>query len=111
MRKCGQHRSVPGDARCDEIESIWSQLLMKWFDSRCVGTNHEDFMKEIISGSRTSIWSGYMLLMNTQRNDPGSDIVIKIAYTEVVESNLPNLLEKRRAVSCHGRISLKLMVP
>ena len=45
-------------------------------------------MKEIISSSRMLIWSGYMLLTNTQRNDPGSDIVIKIAYTEVVESNL-----------------------
>ena len=95
MRKCGQHRLVPGDDRCDEIESIWSQLLMKWFDSRCVGTNNEDFVKEIISSSRTLIWSGYILLTNTQRNDPGSDIVIKMAYTEVVEGNLPNLSEKR----------------
>ena len=95
MRKCGQHRSVLGDARCDEIELIWSQLLMKQFDSRCVGANDEDFMKEIISSSRTLIQSGYMLLMNTQRNDPGSDIVIKMAYTEVVECSLPNLSEKR----------------
>ena len=58
MRKCDQHRLVLGDARCDEIELIWSQLLMKWFDSRCVGANDEDFMKEIISGSRISstVW-------------------------------------------------------
>ena len=42
--------------------------------------------------------------MNTQRNDPGSNIVIEMANTEVVEGNLPNLLEKRRTVSCHGRI-------
>ena len=111
MRKCGQHRLVLGDARCDEIESIWSQLLMKWFDSKCVGANDGDFMKEIISGSRMLIRSGYMLLTNTQRNDPGSDIVIKMAYTEVVESSLPNLSEKRQAVSCHGRNSLQLMVP
>ena len=67
---------------------------MKWFDSRCVGANVVDFMKEIISSSRTSIQSWYMLLTNTQRNDLGSDIVIKIVYTEVVESLL-NLLEKR----------------
>ena len=83
---------------------------MKWFDSRCVGANDEDFMKEIISSSRTMIRSGYMLLVNTQRNDPGSDIVIKMAYTEV-ESSLPNLSEKRQAVNCHSRNSLKLMVP
>ena len=107
MRKCGQHRLVSGDARCDEIELIWSQLLMKWFDSRCVGANVVDFMKEIISSSRTSIRSGYMLLRNTQRNDLGSDIVIKMAYTEVVESSLPNLSEKRQAVSCHGRNYLR----
>ena len=68
---------------------------MKWFDSRCVGTNNEDFVKEIISSSRMSIWSRYILLTNTQRNDPGSDIVIEMAYTEVVEGNLPNLSEKR----------------
>ena len=80
---------------------------MKRFDSKCVGANVVDFMKEIISGSRTLIRSGYMLLMNTQRNDLGSDIVIKMAYTEVVESSLPNLLEKRRAVSCHGRNNLR----
>ena len=60
-------------------------------------------MKEIISSSRKSIRSGYMLLVNAQRNDLGSDIVIKMAYTEVVESSLPNLSEKRQAVSCHGR--------
>ena len=77
---------------------------MKWFDSRCVGTNNEDFVKEIISSSRTSIWSGYILLMNTQRNDPGSDIGVEMAYTEVVEGNLPNLSEKRRTVSCHDII-------
>ena len=68
---------------------------MKWFDSRCIGANDEDFLTEIISSSRTSIRSGYMLLTNNQRNDPGSDIVIKMAYTEVVESSLPNLSEKR----------------
>ena len=107
MRKCGQHRVVLGDARCDEIEFIWSQLLMKWFNSRCVGANVVDSVKEIISGSRTSIRSGYMLLTNTQRNDLGSDIVIKMAYTEVVENSLPNLSKKRQAVSCHGRNYLR----
>ena len=79
---------------------------MKRFDTRCVGANVEDLMKEIISSSRTSIWYGYMLLLNTQRNDLVSDIVIKIAYTEVVKSSLPNLSEKRQAVSCYGRYYL-----